>query len=283
MSRPKASEGSPEYTPAEAEAIKNADLQYQILRDLERFDAQHVSKSLTGLGRINDRNKCFLALHHRVALDVRSLIALKDTAHFQAIGMLSRAIFELAVDIRLIDIFPDAVPKILCFADVERLKVARQVTKYASAHTLRFPLEVAKAKQFIESKGTVIDSRASKFWAQSDKISHWSGEGLAKRVRRLKQPLEEIYEGLYRQLSWQVHAGIAGVMGIQTVPLAKMCAMAFVIAAVGYTEILTTIIGEFKLSSTLPAIYKEFLYAKYYRVLKTPAEQTAVRKALGLD
>ncbi len=61
-------------------------------------------------------------------------MSLKSAKDLQAIAMVARGLFELAVDMKLIDAVPDAVKKILAFSDVEKLRAARKIVKYKAAN-----------------------------------------------------------------------------------------------------------------------------------------------------
>lgn len=90
---------------------------YQLLIELEAFDKQFVRGVMTSLLQPTERENCFLAPYHRAGLNVGSIIALNDAKHFQAVAMLARSLFELAVEISLINVVPDAVNKMVAFRD----------------------------------------------------------------------------------------------------------------------------------------------------------------------
>jgi len=53
-----------------------------------------------------DRDDCFVGIYYRAKANVESLLSLKYLRDFQASIMLARSLFELAVDMKLIDVDP---------------------------------------------------------------------------------------------------------------------------------------------------------------------------------
>jgi len=73
---------------------------FTMLKSLEQFDELEVRNVIGGLLSPSDREKCFIAIYRRATANVLTLLNLNRPIDFQAISMLSRALFELAVDIR---------------------------------------------------------------------------------------------------------------------------------------------------------------------------------------
>jgi len=96
-------------------AVEDTTMFYQVLIDLEAFNKQFVRPVLSAQLGLNERENCFLASYHRAGLDLNSAITLNDARHFQAVAKIARGLFELAVEIRLIDVIPDAVAKMVAF------------------------------------------------------------------------------------------------------------------------------------------------------------------------
>jgi len=150
----------------------------------------------------SDRERCFIGTHHRFNGNVATLLELKQAKHFQAIAMLARGLFELAVDIRLIDAIPDGPRKMLEFADVEKLRCARKVVQF-KADRPATSFDTAVYSSFIANNESRIETTRNALWPATGKlknVSHWSGLSLSSRVALVKSPFEEIYEVNYPQL-----------------------------------------------------------------------------------
>lgn len=116
------------------------------------------------------------------------------------------------------------------------------------------------------------------------KVSHWSDKDLAKRAEMLGKPFEEIYQSLYKQFSWHVHAGLAGFVNAPPETFAYLFGVSCQIAALGYEEILKAVIKEFKVSNAIPAIDKELEFAKLRAGTGGDEKLEArLRKGLGLS
>jgi hypothetical protein len=86
-------------TNAQSEALENAGRFYGMLKSLREFDQSEVFGLVTTLLSISEEDSCFIATYYRVRSNVETLLEMAGPKHFQAVAMLSRASFELAVDI----------------------------------------------------------------------------------------------------------------------------------------------------------------------------------------
>jgi hypothetical protein len=234
---------------------------YQVLIDLEAFDKQFVRPVVSSQLGLNERENCFLASYHRAGLDLKSAITLNDARHFQAVTKIARGLFELAVEIRLIDVIPDAIPKMIAFQRLERLKAAQKAVAFASTHKLEYPTDLSPYHAFIAADQVAIEAEAIKFWGNL-KVNHWSKKDLSQRAALLGKPFEEIYESLYKILSWHVHPGIAGIVNMKPETFPYLFGISCQIAARSYEEILRSVIKEFRISAGTPNIDEELKFAK---------------------
>jgi hypothetical protein len=268
-------------------AEENAGLFHAVLKSLKEFNDIELKNVIQGLINPTDRENCFLACYTRAAANVDTLLDMTHVRNVQAIAMLARTMIEIAADIRLIDVIQDAVPKILIHTQIEKLKAAQRVTSYASNHTLGTPVHIGPYQEFIAKKQKWIDAEADKLWpgVALKYIGHWSRLDMAARVQLLKEPLEEQYELFYRMLSWQVHAGATGIMGLPKETFVHLCTLGFSIGAVTFEEILKATAAEFKLSAAIEALDKKMEFAKYCPLTKGENEeelQRQIKHELGL-
>lgn len=266
---------------------ENAGLFHAVLRSLKEFNDIEFKNVIHGLINPTDRENCFLACYTRAVANVDTLLDMTQVRNVQAIAMLARTMIEIAADIRLIDVIPDAVPKILIQTQIEKLKAAQRVTSYASSHTLETPVHIAPYQEFILKKKNWIEAEADKLWpgVAIKYINHWSRLDMAARVQLLKQPLEEQYELFYRMLSWQVHSGSTGIMGLPKETFVHLCTLGYRIGAVTFEEVLKAVAKEFKLSAAIEAIDKKMEFAKYCPLTKGENEeelQRQIKRELGL-
>ena len=121
-----------------------------------------------------------------------------------------------------------------------------------------------------------------KLWG-SMRLDHWSEMKLPKRAELLGHPFQEIYESVYKQLSWHVHGGLAGVMSVEPQNFPYLFGISCQIAGYSYLEILKAAIKEFKLSDPTPTIYKELEFAKIRAAVKGADHEANLRKGFGLS
>ena len=248
---------------------------YHAIRVLEEFDYKELRGVVKGMLSLSDREKCYVATYYRAALNVHSLVFLNDPKHFQAIAQLARALFELAVDMRLVGVVDRAAEKMFAFSDWERLKSAREVVSLRGTDN-----ETTLAEQFIHDREAAITQRKNELWPQVDRLTHWSGMDLPTRVRQLSAPFGELYKEHYRRHSWYVHAGLAGVLNFEAEAFAAVAGMALQVAAECYVDVLKAVIAEIQLSKVVEDIYKRLDFAQKLAFTDSHEEAQALRRTM---
>src|SRR5262249_46919210 len=103
-----------------------------VLNSLQEFDNQEILPVVKGLLSPTDRENCFIGTYYRTVANVRTALGLNNPSHFQAIAMLARSTIELAMDIKLLNIIPQSVDKMLAFEQSEKLKTAKKIVDFAN-------------------------------------------------------------------------------------------------------------------------------------------------------
>lgn len=98
---------------------------FTVVKSLNEFDKAEVQGVIRTLIAPTELDICFTGNYYRGVANIETLLSLKNLKHFQAVAMLARALFELAVDISLIKVVPDSVGNMLTFTDVEKLRSAK--------------------------------------------------------------------------------------------------------------------------------------------------------------
>jgi hypothetical protein len=114
---------NPDYSAANTKAEQ----MYAVVKSIREFDKLKLAGILSGVLTPSPRDNCFLGTYYRTAGNIDSLLALNSGTHFQAAAMLARSLFELAVDIKLIDKVPGGWAKMVWFVDVEKLRNAKKM------------------------------------------------------------------------------------------------------------------------------------------------------------
>src|SRR5580658_8512412 len=122
-------------TPGEPfDAVEITERFFTVIKSLNEFDKAEVRGVIQTLIAPTQRDICFTGNYYRAVANVETILTLKNVRDFQAVAMLARALFELAVDIRLINAIPDSVKKMITFTDVEKLRSARRIVSFKSAN-----------------------------------------------------------------------------------------------------------------------------------------------------
>lgn len=243
---------------------------------LERFDRENIRGRVETKDDHPPREFAIVATYLRTLAHIRTLIELKSATYFQAIAMIARGVFELAVDIHLIDRIPDAPERYDAFAKVERLRVARRITEFHKVNAQReryrshdLPAEPLQPfsvhEQFVRDNARQIDQLAKSFWPkQFEKkrtILHWSGMDLRQRAILVGSPFDEIYDVHYAELSWYTHPGVGVIATLEKEMYPLICGQAYGIAIRCYCQTLRFMIQEWRLRESDQLIEKKLEFA----------------------
>lgn len=189
--------------------------------------------------------------------------------------------FELAVDVALIDHIPDAITKIYAYARLERLRAAREKVELKMNRVLSDNVTVEQ--QYIASHGAAIEAEAQTLWPKTKKqrpVSHWSDLGLARRTKTIGVPFDELYQRMYRQLSWQLHPGLAGVMNLEAAAFPAMCGLALEFTFTCYVLVLRAVARELKIDKAVQDIDKKVQLAKMLPFTDDPEQAAMLARAV---
>jgi|SRR5208337_213598 len=244
---------------------------YSVLKILREFDQLEINGVIENLLSRTDREQCFIATYYRGVANVETLLTLESVGHYQAVAMLARGLFELAVDMRLLDRVPGGPDKMILFADVEKLRCARKIVKYQNSRSSPF-LDATRSATFIATEQARIELARKAMWPNLTKVDHWSGRNLAQRVAFVGSPFDEFYEAYYPLLSWYVHSGLTGIINLQKEAFTTMCGIAFRLAGESYEQILLAMIREFKIAKGNVKIEEKLKAAKLLPFTDSPAQ-----------
>jgi hypothetical protein len=254
---------------------------HAVLKSLEDFNNVEILPLIKGLLSPTDREHCFIATYYRAVANVRTLLTFTHTSHFQAISMLTRGLFELAVDIRLLGRISDSTDKMFAFPDWERLRAARNIVAFAkSVKADEIPKDLAIFETFIADKEATIEERRKELWPAQKRLNHWSGMNLRERVNMLKGPFDEIYNSDHPRLSWSVHSGLAGVINLEAEAFTAMCGVALKIAVDCYAVVLLATAAEMKIDKAVEKLEKKLRLAMYLPMTENREQANGLRDEL---
>lgn len=266
-------------TGVSAEARATAGRFYTVVKSLNNFDKLEVKGVIDTLLSRTDEESCFVGTYYRTSGNIESVLELKHPKHFQAAAMLARGLFELAVDMRLLEVIQNGWNKMIAFADVEKLRCARKAVAFKTVNPTA-NVDVNADDSFIANRAHEIERQHRILWPNKEGVRHWSGHSLNVRVKLLKAPFEQIYEVEYPGLSWYVHAGLTGVINLEAVTFTYICSNAFKLAADSYWEVLRVVIRKFKIAKANEKIETKLDVAKTLPFTDNPEQVDRLMKSI---
>ena len=255
---------------------------FSTLTSLNNFDKLEIRNVIRGLLNPTQREICFTANYYRAFANVESILALNHVKHVQGIASAARGLFEIAVDVALIDKVPQGPEKMLALIDVEKMRSAQAIIDFKVANPTA-QVDATIFQEFIKLEGARITASRDCLWPNRPDVQHWSLLKMSKRVEKLGQPFNELYTVEYPRLSWYIHSGLTGFANLQKESFAFMAGIAFVIAVKSYTALMAAIIDEFKLNKHDPKIKTRMQYAQMVPWTDGEEQAAQLRVELGLE
>lgn len=266
---------------AMSEAVSNTDRFYTQVKSLHDFDALEVRCVIDTLISKTQEETCYLATYIRTIGNVESLLQLKASKDVQAIAMIARALFELSVDSKLLEVTPGGWLKMTAHADLEKLRLANRIIAFKSANS-GVQTDPTVYQKYVNENSTRVTALQRSLWPKDKSPRHWSGMDLSARCATLKAPFDQMYAEDYARVSWYAHPGLTGVINVPAEAFIHMCAYAYHLAVNSYSESLLSIIRVFKLSSGNEHIEARLDAAMKFPFTDTPGQVEVLRKRAGL-
>jgi hypothetical protein len=148
--------------------VRNINNCFTGIKALNGFDEIEVRNVVSGQLKPNLRERFVTLNYHRAALNIEHLLTITDTKHFQVIASIARSVFELAVELKLMSVIPDAAKKIHVFTDVEKLRTARKILKFEERTGIK---QSALTKSSSIRTNSTSTTRKSRFGLESNTLT----------------------------------------------------------------------------------------------------------------
>jgi hypothetical protein len=150
--------------------------------------------------------------YFKMHLLLGSAITMNRLDHFQSVASLTRSLFELHLDIKILaaDKTGDAVRRYNEFPEIERYRRAQQLIAFDAAHPGQIKQDLSAQRAFVSDPAR--QARVTAAVGPKRAPDHWSGKNARDRARHVGH--EALYVEVYALLSWYVHAGAAGTAGL---------------------------------------------------------------------
>ncbi|MGC2416779.1 MAG: DUF5677 domain-containing protein [Candidatus Acidiferrales bacterium] len=271
----------PTPDPAVVAAASNTDRFYTEVKSLHEFDKLEVRCVIDTLLSKAQEETCYEASYVRTVSNIESLLVLQGSKDVQAIAMLARALFELAVDMRLLEMTPRGWIRKIAHSDVEKLRLANRIIEFKSANPT-VQTDTSVYQKHIDQNSVRVTALQKSIWPKIKNPKHWSGTNLADRCTALKAPFDQMYAEDYARLSWYVHPGLAGITHVPHAAFIHMCGYAYHLSAKAYEQSLLTMIRVFKLSKGNDHIENRLDAAMKFPFADTDEAVLALRRRAGL-
>jgi hypothetical protein len=199
---------------------KKAGAFFNATREVELFISKKVSPVLTKKST-DEKEKALSCLFLRIALHLGSLVKLNHPRDFQAVAMISRSIFELLLDLKILEGDTDGslTKKFFAFQEIEKYRTAKQLVDLETSNPDILPDDLTHQKKFLNTRTEPeINAKKLHHWNSKENNwpQHWTGESTKKRAERLGKSFLSTYTQRYALESWYVHSGAMGFAGVST-------------------------------------------------------------------
>jgi hypothetical protein len=270
------------FDPRTADSMATLAVSHAMLTSLRKFDEAEIDPVCRGQISLSPIEECRIVQYLRVQRNIDSMIALAHVAHFQALSMLARSIFELTVDLRLMPFVPDVADRMKCFQSLESLKAVKAAIE-RSKEPNGSPVS-KRLSDFEATRKVSIETRASQLWGSKfNFISHWSGLKLKQRVSQIADDhISHVYVYTYRTMSWQTHPGLQGSYGLPASAFPTIANSALNLAVFAYLEVLRLMISTLGLDKYDHLIGAKLNFAHTLPYTDSQEEELELRQNLGL-
>jgi hypothetical protein len=252
-----------------------------VLTSLREFDRREVEGVLSGIFGITKREECFYALYLRAQRNVDTLLDLKHVAHFQAIAMLSRAMFELRMDAEMLAKTADGDLRMRVYKSLELLRAARSLVKHEDSHSNQGT--PSERRRYVTEMGPLVEREARALWPDKKltDLRHWSGLAAAQRAKDLGPETEALYFSSYQQFSWYLHGGIQGTLDALPDHFPRVCGIALSLSVLSYSRLLTTVARAVRITTHDPDFGRKLELALGLPQVESAEDETQLRREVG--
>ena len=264
------------------EGAEQAGFYTAVLKSVREFDRLEVEGVLSSLFGLTGREECFYALYLRSQRNIDTLLTLTNVAHFQAIAMVSRAIFELCMDVELLGKTPDGDLRLRVYKSLELLRAARSLVRLEDEQSSHHP--PSERRRYIAEAGPYVEAEARILWPgrKLSDIKHWSGMNAFERAQALGPETKAMYIHSHQQFSWYAHGGVQGTLDATVEHFPRLCGIALSSAVVCYSRILTAVARAVRITTHDEDFERKLELALGLPTTESAQEELQLRHNVGL-
>ena len=210
---------------------------------------------------LTDRENLVRTLWFRVYMWLKCLAALHERHHLQGVMAAARGLFELTVDLTLIQRDSTATPveRFLAFEEYQRWRATQRARDYCKTHPADTGVDYLRtfAARFPEGPEQTVQMEAlrKKHWGTDGtgrprKPETWSGKSIANNC--LDAGFEREHVEMNALLCWSIHSGITGFINLTEDDFETNAALSYLFALRMVLRAIDIVAAEFKLTGAIP-------------------------------
>jgi hypothetical protein len=196
------------------------DASFDGTKGMHDFSTEVIIPICKGLIGRSPQENAVIDTYFKMTLLLRSILVLNTLDHFQTVASLTRSLFELWLDLKILAQDPtgDAVTSYNEFPEIERYRAAEQMVNFAAAFPQSWTTDISPQRAFHADPQRAQRVASVKAQRKNGRLpEHWTDTNVRARARSVGQ--EAMYVEAYPLLSWYVHAGAAGTAGMNRTSL----------------------------------------------------------------
>lgn len=230
---------------------------------ISKFAESVIIPVLKGQLNLNDREIAIVGTYYRMYAWISSMVAMNNPIYFQGAAAAARALFELLLDIKMLgtDQTSKSIQRFHAFPEVEKFRVAQKLVRFCDNHPNTIDRNLTTQRSFINSneRKRNIETSIRKHWGTTkegkpNRPKHWTGKNIPARAHVLGPEYEELYFEAYPLLSWYIHSGSTGYVGVTQEALQSCFGWSHIIAQKAFLEATLICAQEMKISLALEGL-----------------------------
>lgn len=191
---------------------------------VSKFAEKVMIPVLKGQLDLNIKERAIVDTYCRMYAWVRSMVAMNSYIHFQGAAAATRSLFELLLDIKMLvnDETGELIKKFHAFPDIDKFNRAKKIVSFCDEHRNNTQINDSIQRTFVNYVGRKQKNEKTilRYWGKNKKgdpkrPKHWTGENVRERACSLGLKYEELYVEIYSLLSWYIHSGSTGYVGLK--------------------------------------------------------------------
>ena len=233
-----------------------ASARFEGVRALHVFRQVYLKPVLDELKNPTERQEVLLHFHYRITSLVGSARRLNSRQNVQSISSCARSIFELGCDLAICaaDQTDESAKRVLAFNKIEAFKSASVISQFYEGKPAPndFSIATYTAVANDPNEKAAMAALKERHWPNVKKVNHWSKFTDARqRAHHAGGLWEERYVRHYARLSWYVHGGLVGILGMRFPAFDVLAAMAYALIEEVVLESFVILAKEFDLSGAI--------------------------------